>query len=521
MEVYMAEKHLEIRSFKLRSVRTDEEKEGVFRGRAAAYGNVDEYNSVLLPGCFRKSLSDNPRRTLLWSHRQDEPIGVVELHEDARGIEARGELNLAVARAREIYELMRQGAVNGMSIGFIPVEYDEREDGVVEFREARLVEVSLTPFPANSKAVVESVRSLKEDIGMEKIKEFEGKVDEKLFDFQEEIRGRLSELQKQLDAVDLRTQKSDTFYRTGGADFSGQVVNKLREFRSSFEAHGRVRFEVEPPVSIRAATRPATLPAAGSPVIGTIGSEPVSELVDVIPTLPISEASVVVIRENTGTNWKAAPAAEGTAKTEAAVTFQSEQLPIITLAVWSGVSKQLLDDVEGAQNFIRARLEYGLRKALEEEILLGGGTNEHMLGLLTQAPTWTPPTSFTYDIAGGLLHACTAVQQAGFQPRYIVLNPTDALKLRLLRDSTGQYVRLPELPPIIATSAMSEGTFLVFDPSQAVLRVKQAATVDVSESHADYFTKNLVAIRAEMRAALVVYSKAALLKGTITSSPAA
>jgi hypothetical protein len=139
---------------------------------------------------------------------------------------------------------------------------------------------------------------------------------------------------------------------------------------------------------------------------------------------------------------------------------------------------------------------------------------------MVSAPSWTAPTSFTYDLAGGLLHVCTQIEQAGFRPGLIVLNPVDVLRLRLVRDSVGQYVRLPELPRVISCSSMAPGQFLVFDPSQTVLRVKESVSVDVSESHSDFFVRNQIAIRCEMRAALVVYSPQALRKGVLTTSPA-
>jgi hypothetical protein len=45
-------------------------------------------------------------------------------------------------------------------------------------------------------------------------------------------------------------------------------------------------------------------------------------------------------------------------------------------------------------------------------------------------------------------------------------------------------------------------------------------SVDVSEHHSDFFVRNQIAIRCEMRAALVVYSPQALRKGVLTTSPA-
>jgi hypothetical protein len=50
--------------------------------------------------------------------------------------------------------------------------------------------------------------------------------------------------------------------------------------------------------------------------------------------------------------------------------------------------------------------------------------------------------------------------------------------------------------------------------------MRQPITVEISTEHSDYFTRNLVAIRAELRAALVVMRPGAFIKGSLTSSPA-
>ena len=60
---------------------------------------------------------------MLWQHDPAEPIGRWQaLAEDARGLRVAGRLNLAVQRAREIDALMREGALDGLSIGFRTLE---------------------------------------------------------------------------------------------------------------------------------------------------------------------------------------------------------------------------------------------------------------------------------------------------------------------------------------------------------------------------------------------------------------
>ena len=100
------------------------DEEGLFEGYASVFNVADLGGDVVMPGAFAQSLRKSGQGgvKLLWQHDGKQPIGAwVSLAEDARGLKARGRLNLAVARAREAHALMKQGALDGLSIGFRPV----------------------------------------------------------------------------------------------------------------------------------------------------------------------------------------------------------------------------------------------------------------------------------------------------------------------------------------------------------------------------------------------------------------
>jgi phage head maturation protease len=100
---------------------------------------------------------------MLWAHDPAEPIGVWETLEDGpRGLRVRGRLNLEVQRAREAHALLKQGAVNGLSIGFLTQEAERRQDGGRRITRAELWEVSLVTFPARREARVAEVKSVRD-----------------------------------------------------------------------------------------------------------------------------------------------------------------------------------------------------------------------------------------------------------------------------------------------------------------------------------------------------------------------
>jgi uncharacterized protein len=138
---------------------------GTFSGIASRYGELDAHGTILDPGVFADSLREHIARNtwppMLWHHEGSQPIGVwTSIREDAQGLQVEGRLTLEVARAKEVHALLRDGAVRGVSVGFRPVQYVQKESGPIRFTRADLIEISLTPTPSNAGAKITSVRTL-------------------------------------------------------------------------------------------------------------------------------------------------------------------------------------------------------------------------------------------------------------------------------------------------------------------------------------------------------------------------
>lgn len=96
---------------------------------------------------------------ILWRH--DDPIGRVTTAEETEdGMQITGKLS-DTERGREAYQLLKDGVITRMSIGFEPLEYtiDETDDtDAITYTRVRAHEFSLVPFPAYDSAKVTSVR---------------------------------------------------------------------------------------------------------------------------------------------------------------------------------------------------------------------------------------------------------------------------------------------------------------------------------------------------------------------------
>lgn len=143
---------------------TDPDEEGVFTGYGSIFNNKDLGNDIVLEGAFTKSLAKKGAKgvKLLYQHRADEPIGVYdEIIEDRKGLKVKGRLAMGTQRGREVYELMKMGALDGLSIGFRVdskgYDYDERGKRR-KLKEVDLMEISAVTFPMNPRARVAQVK---------------------------------------------------------------------------------------------------------------------------------------------------------------------------------------------------------------------------------------------------------------------------------------------------------------------------------------------------------------------------
>jgi uncharacterized protein len=142
-----------------------ENNKGIFTGYGSIFGNEDQGNDIMQKGAFTKSLVNRPvsKVKMLYQHKTDEPIGVfTEIYEDNKGLYVKGQLAMGTQKGREAYELLKMGALDGMSIGFRadPEKqgYNENKRGVRTLKEVDLMEISLVTFPMNESALIETVK---------------------------------------------------------------------------------------------------------------------------------------------------------------------------------------------------------------------------------------------------------------------------------------------------------------------------------------------------------------------------
>jgi hypothetical protein len=136
--------------------------DGSVEGYASLFGEIDQARDMVMPGAFTQTLKSRGLRKIpmLFQHDPAELVGIwLDLVEDFRGLRARGRLIPDVARGRELLALLREGAIDGLSIGYRTVRGQiDPKTRVRRLYQVDLWEISIVTFPLLNGARVATVK---------------------------------------------------------------------------------------------------------------------------------------------------------------------------------------------------------------------------------------------------------------------------------------------------------------------------------------------------------------------------
>lgn len=213
---------------------------------------------------------------------------------------------------------------------------------------------------------------------------------------------------------------------------------------------------------------------------------------------------------------------EGTDKPESALEYDYAQETVKKIATFLPVSDEMLEDAPAVQGYINSRLVLFVQQEEETQLLHGAG-GSNFYGLLPRVPSankFVSSSATQANAADHIYEALTVARRSFLEPDGIIVHPDDWAELRLLKDSNYNYIGGSPFSNtgagepadtlwgkrVVVTEAMLQGEALVgaFGTAAQVFR-RGGLSVEASNSHDDYFVKNLTAIRAEERLALAVY----------------
>lgn len=354
-----------------------------------------------------------------------------------------------------------------------------------------------------------------------------------------ELQSRIEELDKRMTSAALKPE-SKSFVDTLKENDGLQKLVRGESTKCRIEIAGKHAMDIlERKTTV-------TTAAVGFPTSGVMPEERgsfVSEarralrIAEIIPRRATSLGKLYWPKTNAAMSNASPQGAQGTAKLENAMTFTTANAEVQTIATWIPASKQVLDDWNELAGILTNSLNYYANKEVDEQLLSGDGTGYNLNGLTTQAQAFDtsllPSAALGYTYIDTIASAFEQVDADDELPSdYVVLHTTDMWKLRKTKDDQGRYmIANPQDNAVftlwgrrvVPSNTMTAGYFLAGSAQSAAaeIRDRMGITVDISTEHADFFTQNLVAIRAELRMALCVYRPNAFVYGALASSPTA
>lgn len=471
--------------------------EGEITALVSCFGNTDHANERVIPGAFKASLQKKLPR-MCWAHDWSKPIGkTLEAYETAEGLVVKAKLNLETQAGKEAYSNLKFMPLD-FSIGYSVVKDSFDEKGVRNLVELSCHEFSPVLVGMNPNTQLLSIKS--------------------------------NEVRMQVDEVTRANRPNfggnpDPKGEHGGSNYGnvfdfprkgvGQQFIESKQYQDFLR--GRCHGESDA-VTIDVSVKTLMTTTTGWPVENTRTSLVVPyptrpiQLVDILPTIQTRQNAFVYMSETLYDNT-ATEVAEGNLKPEAALALEQVTMPIRKVAVHVPVTDEQLEDVPEIQTYIENRLSLMARQRVDSQLLVGTGTTPEIQGLLTLPGVQSYPKGAGEPIPDAVYYAKTMAETIGQAfPNYVLLNPLDFAKVRLLRTSDGMYIwgnpseKGPETMwdiPVIKCQALPQGVGIVGDfANYSLLVERKGLSIKVGYSGTQ-FIENTRTVLAELRIAAV------------------
>jgi len=367
----------------------------------------------------------------------------------------------------------------------------------------------------------------------------------------EALKSQIDELSGLFDDVGLSGKAQETVKRAAGTIGERFVTDgAFKAWMERVAPSGRIpdgaRGLVSPPVEVKDLLRRVLLKALitgeSDASAGAFVETDYTRIYEMIGRYPLSVLDLVSKRQTTSdlvhfvrqtaqvTQATTVPEANVTEysggsgeikgdKPEGTMTFEPITTPVETIAVWIPATKRALADVAQLRSLIDDELRADVYEELENQILNGNGVGSNFTGLFNTAGVLLQP--WVTDIWVTTRTAIVNLWNNGRQtPTAWLLNPEDWATIELTRDTNGQFFFAGPLSqgpprlwsyPVAQSNLVAQGTGVLGNWSKAVLWDRQDATITVSDSHEDFFIRNMVAILCELRAAFALIRPSAFV----------
>lgn len=564
------------------AIKSADDTTGTFTGLASVFDNLDAHGDIVRRGAFTKSLAGGQPIPLLWEHGATDPrnyVGdVVAATETAEGLAITGKFDLDTDHGAAAYRNVKGRRVGGLSIGY-SIRNATKTAAGNELTDLDLVEISVVARGANDRALIGAVKSagrptapirsaLARAAADRYLREHDTKGVPPMFE------NRLATLTKdrdsQLTLARTILDAADELQRDLTADEAGQVEEATEKAKSLDTAIARTKQDIAMVADVKRHTNVmasldemareasgeqsaghlaltgkhakamaqrviAAMPrdasgtkalAAGQQTTSTIlldgiveTGRPAVSVLDMLHTRRV-DPSYSFLRQSVR-NLQAGPVAAGATKPTSTVSVVAVENRLRVVAhVSEAIDHYLLGDNANLERFVADELVYGLRRAVESQILTGDGTGENMTGILNTSGIVLQ--AFATDALTTVRKAITTLEANGYTPGVIVLHANDWEAIELLTATSGATdVRGVPIDPIarklwgvnvVLNQGLGEEVGLVI--GDGAVTVDHDGQVDVrwSDAVSDDFAKNQVRCRVEGRFGVSTNQPGAVVK---------
>jgi HK97 family phage major capsid protein len=242
------------------------------------------------------------------------------------------------------------------------------------------------------------------------------------------------------------------------------------------------------------------------------------QVIDMLPQYETDQANVVYMEETTATNLSA-ETGEGVIYPQDTLVFTERTSLVRKIASYLPVTDEQLDDVPQIASYVDNRLRFFVAQRLDGQSVAGDGTGQNLKGIINVAGIQTLAKGADAG-PDAIFKAIVKVYLVGrANPSGVIMHPTDWQNVRLLKSAEGMYIFGPpnseEAPriwglPVAWSDAVTQGTAVVADfVNFTALWFRRNIETSVGYVNDD-FAKGQKSIRADLRAAFVVYRPAAV-----------
>lgn len=333
-------------------------------------------------------------------------------------------------------------------------------------------------------------------------------------------------------SFDAKAMHSDAFQRwlyslKPKSVIDGFFDSKEYQARAKARHHQGVSYTIEVPGTVKAAGDPIMSSQFGPRTTDQTLSPhytSMANVYDLFRVVPVSgTGSVRFYQATMPLANNAGFIAEGALKPEVQPRWAPVDAPIETIAEWTAVTLQALDDVPQLRAVLEDDLRAMLLLKIDEKLLAGSGTPPEIRGILNTSGIQTQ--AFTTDALTTLANAIGKVVNVGAgYPTGIVMNPADWQNLRTMTvagiwpfgSPTEQGVMRVWGIPVVMSVNQAAGFAIVGDFTYGTIFERWGVTFIVGLKNDDLI-KNLQTIVCEARLALAIRRPSAFVNADIVT----